>query len=200
MISFYIKHQFQIFKLLPNFTLPIQKVILKKTLGYCGNNVQIGMINTIVNPKALFLGDNVFIGSGFYCAAIKKTTIKDRVMFGAHCSIIGGDHKYFDPEENMRFNKKLGDNREITVEEDAWIGHGSLLLKKAHIGEGTIVGAYGVVNQKLKPYSVYAGSPVKFIKPRFSTFMDLEKYLNMMNKEFNFTSNYTLGELKELYN
>ena len=100
---------------------------------------------------------------------------------------------------NMRFSHLLGDNREIVIEEDVWIGHGTIMLKKTFIGEGTIVGANSLVNAVLKPYAVYVGNPARFIKPRFDTYDDLMKYINMMNREYNFKTRYTTQELSELY-
>ena len=154
-------------RLFPNFLWPLKRIIIKITLAEPehGKNVKISSESIIVRPDLLYLGNDVFISSGFYCAVIKKCTIGNRIMFGANCSILGGDHNYSGPTENMRFNKKLGDNREIVIEDDTWIGHGSVLLKKSFIGEGTIVGANSVVNAKLLPYSVYVGHPAKFINP-----------------------------------
>jgi acetyltransferase-like isoleucine patch superfamily enzyme len=111
-------------------------------------------------------------------------------MFGANCSVIGGDHKYNDPSENMRFTSKLGENKDIIIEEDSWIGHGTVILKNAFIAEGCIIGANSLVNSSLKPYSVYAGQPAHFIKPRFKSWDDLSIYLYMMKDRFGFESNY----------
>ncbi len=164
-----------------------------------GKRVQLSADSHFDNYDKVNLGNDVFINRFFHCSNEKTLIIKDRVMFGPSCTIIGGDHAYNLPDENLRHTQLLGDNREIVIEEDAWIGHGTLILKKAHIGEGCIIGAYSVVNSKLLPYSVYIGNPARFIKPRFKTYDDLVNYLKMMDDKYGFRSKYSTDELKELY-
>jgi len=190
---------FRIIRLFPNVLFPIKLVLIRKSLGFCGRNVKLPADAIILGQKFIQIYDDVFINSNFYCSTNQGLVIKNRVMFGANCSIIGGDHYYANPHENMRFTEKLGNNYKIIIEEDAWIGHGTLILKNAKIGEGTIVGANSLVNKELLPYSVYTGQPAKFIKPRFQSLSDLELYLNMMKENYNFTSKYSKNDLAELY-
>jgi acetyltransferase-like isoleucine patch superfamily enzyme len=93
----------------------------------------------------------------------------------------------------------LGINKSIVIEEDSWIGHGALLLKNAYICEGAIVGAYSIVAGKILPYSVYIGQPAHFLKPRFKSSEDLDKYLEMMEVKFGFLSKYSKEELLSIY-
>jgi len=185
--------------MLPNFLWPVKLTIMKKALKSIGSNVQISSDSHFDNYDKVYIGNNVIINRGFHCSNEKNLTIKDRVLIAPHCTIIGGDHDYSNKDENMRFTNLLGDNREIVIEEDVWIGHGTILLKKTFIGEGTIVGAASLVNTKLKPYSVYAGNPAKFIKPRFKTFEELKIYLNMMQSRYDFNTCYSDEELNEIY-
>jgi acetyltransferase-like isoleucine patch superfamily enzyme len=151
------------------------------------------------NFSEIHLGNDVFINRNFYCSNEKAVYIRDRVMFGSNCSIVAGDHDYDNPNENLRLTSLLGDNREIVIEEDAWIGHGTVILKRGYISEGCIVGAYSVVNSKLLPYTVYVGNPLKNVKPRFKTYEELMNYLSMMKEKYHFESNYTPQELKKIY-
>ena len=99
----------------------------------------------------------------------------------------------------MRFPDSRGDNRDILIEEDAWIGGGVMLLKKSMIGEGAIIGANSLVTGKVLPYSVYTGQPAKFVKPRFLTHRALLDYLEMMEKKYKFRSRYENSILESLY-
>jgi len=186
--------------IMPKFCWPIDKWLLKKRFRYIGKNTTFYSQNSsFLNPENMVIGSAVFINSAFYCTIEQDLMIGDRVMFGSQVSIIGGDHKYNDPNNNMRFNTSLGENYSIKIESDAWIGHGTIILKKALISEGTIVGANSLVVNHLKPYCVYAGQPAKFIKPRFKSFHDLKTYLLMMEEKYNFSSNYNLEYLSHLY-
>lgn len=59
---------------------------------------------------------------------------------------------------------------DIVIKNDVWIGDGALFLGGAVIEDGCIIGARTVVppNFKSEPYGVYAGSPARLIKFRFS--------------------------------
>jgi len=58
-------------------------------------------------------------------------------------------------------NSHKGD---ITVEADAWIGTGSVILPHVTIGEGAVVGANSVVTRSVPPYTVVGGVPAEKIK------------------------------------
>jgi len=193
------KYLYRIINLLPNFLYPFEKYIIRKSLNKVGNNFRIAGRPFIGEGNKIVIGNDVFIGIDFFCAVNNSLIIKDRVMFGSKCTILGGDHKYDDPNYCMRFNENLGDNRPIVIEEDAWIGHGTTILKKAYISEGSIIGANSLVNEIIKPYSVYAGNPLKFIKPRFSNINVLHSYLKMMRTNYSFYTNYGDQELEALY-
>jgi acetyltransferase-like isoleucine patch superfamily enzyme len=51
----------------------------------------------------------------------------------------------------------------ITVENDVWIGTGSVILKDSHITEGCVIAANSVVKGTLEPFSIYGGAPAKKI-------------------------------------
>ena len=52
----------------------------------------------------------------------------------------------------------------ITIEDDAWLGTGSIILPNVTIGEGAIVGAGSVVNRNVPPFTVVAGVPARAIR------------------------------------
>jgi acetyltransferase-like isoleucine patch superfamily enzyme len=184
---------------LPDCLWKFKSILLKRMFMRCGKNVIIGSGSTILHPEKIKMSDDIYMGQNFYVSVIEELQIGNRVMFGPQCSIIGGDHSYNDPLDNMRFTKKLGDNRTIVIEDDVWIGFGTLILKKAYIAEGSIIGARSVVNCKIEPYCVYVGTPAKKIKPRFDTYDDLQTYLKMMQDTYSFKSKYTEKELKRIY-
>ena len=57
------------------------------------------------------------------------------------------------------------------------VGSGSILLPGVEIGEGTAIGASSVVMKSLDPWGIYVGNPVRRVKARAQTLLELEKKL-----------------------
>ncbi len=51
----------------------------------------------------------------------------------------------------------------ITIENDAWIGTGVVVLPGIKIGEGAVVAANSVVNAPIEPYTVVGGLPARVL-------------------------------------
>jgi chloramphenicol O-acetyltransferase type B len=135
-----------------------------KLLSY-GSNVYFGK-NLFLRKKCLSVGDDIYIGS--YChISVKRVKIEDFTMLASYVSIIGGDHK-FDVVGVPMIKNKRDKEKEVVIEKDVWIGHGSTIMHGVTIGEGSIVGARSVVTKDIPPYSIVAGSPAKVIRMRFS--------------------------------
>ena len=70
-------------------------------------------------------------------------------------------NNYAPQKKNLRFK---GDT---IVGNDVWIGQNATILPGVKIGDGAIVGANSVVGRDVKPYTIVAGNPAKFIRKRF---------------------------------
>ena len=55
----------------------------------------------------------------------------------------------------------------ITVGNDVWIGHGSVILSGVTIGDGAVVGACSVVDADVPPYGVVCGNRAGLRRKRF---------------------------------
>ena len=108
---------------------------------------------------------------------------ESKLSIGSFCSIssdviilLGREHR-IDWVTTFPFNVKWPIAKEIVghptskgdivIGNDVWIGMGVLILSGVTIGDGAVIGARSVVTSDVKPYSVYAGNPAKFIKFRF---------------------------------
>ncbi len=116
------------------------------------------------------VGDDVNLGlRPMLMAAKSKIIIGSHVMFGPEVMIVGGDHNtsvvgifLCDVEE-----KRPGDDQDVIIEDDVWIGARAIILKGVTIGRGSIVASGSVVTKSVAPYSVVAGIPGRAIKRRW---------------------------------
>ncbi len=52
----------------------------------------------------------------------------------------------------------------IIIEDDAWLGTGSIIMPNIKIGQGAVVGANSVVTKDVPPFTVVIGIPAKPLK------------------------------------
>jgi len=118
------------------------------------------------------IGKNTFIGdSTLVCA--EKIIIGNDVLIAWGCNIVDhNSHSLFFRERkedviNWFNHKKDWTNvihKPIVVEDKAWIGFNSVILKGVTIREGAIVGAGSIVTKDVPPYTIVAGNPARIIR------------------------------------
>jgi acetyltransferase-like isoleucine patch superfamily enzyme len=90
-------------------------------------------------------------------------------MIASNVAIVGGDHKYDILGIPIRFAGRAGLEEKLTIiEDDVWIGHGSIIIAGVCIGKGSIVAAGSVVAKNVPPYAIVGGVPAKIIRYRFT--------------------------------
>lgn len=52
----------------------------------------------------------------------------------------------------------------ITIENDAWLGTGVVVMPDIIIGEGAVVASNSVVTKDVRPYTIVGGSPARLIR------------------------------------
>jgi acetyltransferase-like isoleucine patch superfamily enzyme len=124
--------------------------------GYYGRSLGAGLV----------VGDNSSVGSLCYLGASGGIEIGRDVLMGPCVTVLSEDHVYLDDRVTI---KSQGVVEEPTViEDDVWLGAGSIVLGGAHICKGAVVAAGAVVRGMVPPYSVVAGVPAKVVKQRES--------------------------------
>jgi virginiamycin A acetyltransferase len=101
---------------------------------------------------------------GRYCS----TAAAIRVFNRNHPLAFKGMHAFF-------YNRKLGftnkdqiEYQHLNIENDVWIGYGTIILPSvATIANGAVIGAGSVVTKDVSPYSVVAGNPAEVVRCRF---------------------------------
>ncbi len=114
-----------------------------------------------------FVGDKLKIGK--FCMIASDVTF---IMNGANhltksissypFAVFGHDWK------NAMEGKSYPTKGDTNIENDVWIGYGSIIMPGVRIGHGSIIAANTTVTKDVEPYSIVGGNPGKLIRKRFS--------------------------------
>ncbi|UQC76253.1 nodulation protein L [Colletotrichum lupini] len=127
----------------PQEVVKKKKEILQQLLGKFGEQ------SFIEAPLSVDYGCNIIFGSKSFAnfnltiLDVSLVSIGDRVQIGPNCEEYG---------------------LPVTIEDDCWIGGGTIILAGVTIGSGTTVGAGSIVTKSLPPHSVAVGNPARVIK------------------------------------
>ncbi|MEZ0166649.1 DapH/DapD/GlmU-related protein [Kineococcus sp. LSe6-4] len=106
-------------------------------------------------------GDDVFVNTGAFLSVFESLTVGDRCRLGERVSIHDEDH-VFEPVGTDRGAYRTSP---VVIEDDVWIGAGSIVLRGSHIGAGSVVAAGAVVRGAFPPGSLIAGVPARVVRP-----------------------------------
>ncbi|MDN5357399.1 MAG: maltose O-acetyltransferase [Candidatus Methanomethylophilaceae archaeon] len=125
--------------------------------------------DTMINPPFrcdvgfnIVLGRQVLINCNCTFLDSNHIIIGDFVMIGPNVTIITPDHSR-DPARRRAVGTV---SKPVTIESDAWIGAGSIILPGVKIGKASIVGAGSVVTRDVPPGTTVAGNPARPIGVR----------------------------------
>jgi virginiamycin A acetyltransferase len=140
-----------------------------------GNKLKVGanaMIDSFVKIKFtggngdIEIGENSYINSGCVLYSGNGITIGKNVLIAANCTFAAVNHEYEAKDKiiiEQRFKESKGG---IIIEDDVWIGAGTIILDGAHLKKGSVIGAASIVGIKTEEYGVYFGSPLTLKKYR----------------------------------
>ena len=106
----------------------------------------------------LEIGDNVFINYGSSLVASSHVKIGNDALIGTHVMVMDCD---FHRVEDKSWDTE---GQPIIVEERAWLGNRSIILKGVTIGREAVVAAGSVVTKDVPPRTVVAGVPAKVVR------------------------------------
>lgn len=104
------------------------------------------------------IGHNVFINHDCTFLDIGSITIEDDVFIGPKVSLITENHPLAPSE------RKSLVCHPITIQKNAWIGAGAIILPGVTVGENSVVAAGAVVSKDVPPNTIVAGVPAKVIR------------------------------------
>ena len=145
-----------------------QKEVLKELLGSVGDRLWIRP------PLRLDYGCNVYLGNvsiNFNCTMLDVAPIRigDNVQIGPNVSFFTASHPLLAKERNAQFDENgrrftLEYGKPITVEDNVWIGGGSIINGGVTIGHDAVIGAGSVVTKDIPAGVVAAGVPCRVIR------------------------------------
>jgi acetyltransferase-like isoleucine patch superfamily enzyme len=117
-------------------------------LRWCG--VEIG--------RDVYIADDLIIVEEL--AGSERVVIGDRVSIAPRVTLVLSSH----PNRSRIRPFAPTARGDITIEADAWIGAGAVILPGVRIGRGAVVGAGSVVTESVPPLSVAAGQPARVLR------------------------------------
>jgi len=121
------------------------RIALLKGAGYTiGKDVYIGEDLIIIDE--LDEKGNLFVGNRVAIAERVTLVISSRPNFSRIAPFVPTAHG------------------PITIEDDAWLGTGAIVMPNTTIGQGSVVGAAALVLEDVPPFTIVAGVPARHLK------------------------------------
>lgn len=118
--------------------------------------------------RANFGGKHVHFGNHVY-ANFNLTTVDDGhiyvgdyVMFGPNVTIATAGHPV---NPSLRRHGQIQYNLDVHIEENVWVGAGSIILPGVTIGKNSVIGAGSVVTKDIPANVVAVGNPCRVLRP-----------------------------------
>jgi acetyltransferase-like isoleucine patch superfamily enzyme len=110
--------------------------------------------------RGVTIGESVWIGQDALLETSKprRVVIRDRASIGIRVTIIAHMHAYVEGDTSQ------GDDRpSVVIEEEAYIGPGSIILPNVTVGRGAVVMGGSVVTRSVPPMTLVRGNPAEAV-------------------------------------
>ncbi len=139
---------------------------VKRQAKSVGENLRVNYPSSVSNTT--ILGNNVNF-NGMQIGGGGTVRIGDNFHSGKECLMISQNHNY-DKGKSIPYDDTYI-CKDITIDDNVWLGDRVIVLAGAHIGEGAIIQAGSVVVNDIPKYSIAGGHPAVPFKTR-----DIEHY------------------------
>jgi acetyltransferase-like isoleucine patch superfamily enzyme len=146
----------------------------KSSIAVGANSHLRGELLVFAHAGRITLGERCFVGENSRIWSAADVRIGNRVLIShsvnihdtnAHSLSAARRSEHFREITDHGHPRNLEDvgSAPIVIEDDAWIGFNSTILKGIKIGPGAIIGASSVVTEDVPAYAIVAGNPAKVI-------------------------------------
>lgn len=130
-----------------------------------GNSVTLYGVSTFSGAKVfdaptLTVGDNTHLGYQLIVDVGCDVTIGKDVLIADRVIIRSYDGHPADPAQR-HLPAPPESSKPIVIQDNAWIGAGSIIMKGVTIGEGSIVAAGSVITSRVPPNTIAIGNPAR---------------------------------------
>jgi len=205
-----------------------RKQISNMGFAHVGEHVYISEKASFYNPSKISMGSHIRIDDFcIFSAGNGGIELGDFVHITCYVSLIG-DAKIkignfcglsskvavFSSNDDYSGHSLLGakliqeehrnvTNKPVIFEDYTTVGALSVVLPGVTIGEGTVVGAFSFVRKSLKPWGIYIGNPLRYVKKRSKDMLQFIPELkeNLIRENFkddNVKDNLLIMENKKL--
>lgn len=113
----------------------------------------------------LTIGSNTNIEQNVHIMCHSRVSIGDRVSITGNCAIVDVTHPV--DVAGVKIGDAIVDEDSfVVIQDDAFLGFGTVVLPNVVIGQGAVIGANSVVSTDIPPFTVAAGAPARVIRAR----------------------------------
>lgn len=147
------------FKPSPQFLYGWRRFLLRCFGAQIGKKVIIRPSAQITYPWKVKIGDYSWIGDEVVLYSLGKIEIGSNSVISQRSYICTGSHDYTKIDFPIYAKK-------VIIEDSCWLATDVFVAPDVVIGKGAMVGARSSVFKSLHGFSIYRGSPAKFIRKR----------------------------------
>ncbi len=145
--------------------------ILRELFGKVGQNVNIDTPFYCDYGQHITLGDNIIININCTFVDCNEIAIGNNVLIASNVQIYTATHPTaieerlvtdWAPDSSTPYFRTYA--LPVKIEDNVWIGGGSILLPGVTIGKNTVIGAGSIVNRSIPGNCVAAGNPCRIIR------------------------------------
>ena len=143
------------------------------------NSIIRGELATFAHGGKIDIGSWCYIGEGSRIWSGSSVLIGDRVLIAHSVNVFDNLTHPINPEERHRQIQAIFtrghpreidlDDKPVRIEDDAWIGAGSFVMRGVRIGARAIVAAGSVVTKDVAADTIVAGNPAGIMKSGVET-------------------------------
>ena len=119
----------------------------------------------VMGEGRLSIGNETGISNSYF-VCMSEIRIGNQVMIGAGYQLY--DNNFHPLISEYRIGRGRDDrftkSRLIVIDDKAFVGVSTIILKGTSLEEGSIIGARSVICGDIPPYEIWAGNPARFIK------------------------------------
>jgi len=134
---------------------------MHEVFAECGENCYIELpFHANWGGHHLHLGSGVYMNFNMTMVDDGNIYIGNKVMFGPNVTIITGTH----PVNPSLRERGLQYNKDVYIEDNAWIGSGVTILPGVKIGKNSVIAAGSMVTKDIPENVVAAGIPCRVMR------------------------------------